>query len=97
MVTKLETFKQSMEPAKKIYTKELEEFAKNYEFLGEMSLMETPDISTQDYIYSFDKLNGTKEDLLDKTLNELYEHMRAFSRANGIDTYCQNATIRFNR
>ena len=47
--------------------------------------------------YSFDKLNGTKEDLLDKTLNELYEHMRAFSRANGIDTYCQNATIRFNR
>lgn len=96
MVTHLEMFKQSMEPAKKIYTQELKEFAKNYEFLGEMSLIEEPDIVTQDYIYFFDKLNGTKKDVLDKTLEELYQHMIEFSKANGIEEFCQNATICYN-
>ena len=44
MVTKLELFKEEMEPAKELYMNEIKEFAKNYEFLGEMTLEEDPDI-----------------------------------------------------
>ena len=64
-----------MEPAKELYTKEIEDFAKNYDFLGKMRLEEMPDIDTQDYIFCFEKLNGTSEDVLDKTLTELYDHL----------------------
>lgn len=32
MVTRLEIFRQEMEPAKEIYTKEITYFAKNYDF-----------------------------------------------------------------
>ena len=49
-----------MEPAKKIYTKEIKKFAENYDFLGEMVLREEPDIDTQDYIFIFEKLNGSR-------------------------------------
>ena len=75
MVTRLDKFKREMEPAKELYTKEIEDFAKNYDFLGKMRLEEMPDIDTQDYIFCFEKLNGTSEDVLDKTLTELYDHM----------------------
>lgn len=34
MATRLEMFKKEMEPAKEIYTKEIKDFAKNYDFLG---------------------------------------------------------------
>ena len=93
MVTKLDKFKKEMEYPKKIYTNELIDFAKNYNFLGEMTLIEEPDIDTLDYIYSFEKLNGTSEEVLDKTLTELYDHMAEFSKENGIDKYCRNACI----
>ena len=93
MVTRLEKFKQEMEPAKKIYAKEITSFAKNYDFLGKMTLREEPDIDTQDYIFCFEKLNGTPESVLDKTLTELYDHMDEFSKAKGIDKFSKNASI----
>lgn len=97
MVTRLERFKQEMEPAKELYTREIKDFARNYDFLGEMTLEEDPDIDTQDYIFCFDKLNGTSEDVLDTTLKELYTHMKKFSKENGIDKFSKNVVISYNR
>lgn len=57
MVTRLDKFKEEMLPAKELYTAEIKDFAKNYDFLGEMILEEMPDIDTQDYIICFEKLN----------------------------------------
>ena len=74
--TYLDKFKQEMEPAKKIYTEEIKKLAENYDFLGEMKIREEPDIDTQDYVYVFKNLNGTSEEVLDKTLNEMYLHMK---------------------
>lgn len=95
--TYLDEFKREMEDAKKIYTKEIKNFAKNYDFLGEMEITEEPDIDTQDYIYSFEKLNGTSIDVLDTTLKELYVHMKEFSKAQGIYEYSRHAIISFKR
>ena len=95
MANRLDRFKKEMEPAKELYTQELTDFAKRYEFLGKVTLREVPDIDTQDYIYSFEKLNGTREDVLDKTLTELYKHMGEFSETNGINKYCRNAIITY--
>lgn len=97
MVTRLEQFRQEMEPAKKIYAKEITDFAKNYDFLGRMTLEEFPDIDTQDYVFRFEKLNGTSEDVLDKTLSELYNHMDDFSKANGINEFSRNVVITYKR
>lgn len=36
MTNKLDEFKKEMEPAKEIYTKEIKDFAKNYDFLGRL-------------------------------------------------------------
>lgn len=93
MATRLERFKREMEPAKELYTKEIKNFAKNYDFLGEMTLQELPDIDTQDYIFRFEKLNGTSEDVLDQTLSELYDHMDEFSKAKKIEEFSRNASI----
>lgn len=93
MATRLEMFKKEMEPAKEIYTKEIKDFAKNYDFLGKMTLKEEPDIDTQDYIFCFEKLNGTHEDVLDQTLREFYSHMDEFSKAKKIEEFAQNANI----
>ena len=93
MANRLDRFKKEMEPAKELYTQELTDFAKRYKFLGKVTLREVPDIDTQDYIYIFEKLNGTSEDVLDKTLTELCDHMEMFSQANGIDKFCRNASI----
>lgn len=97
MYTVLDEFKREMAPAKKLYTKEIRNFAKKYEFLGEMSIREEPDIETLDYIFTFEKLNGTSEDVLEKTLTELYNHMDKFSKENGIYEFCINATISYKR
>lgn len=94
--TNLDEFKREMEPAKKIYTKEIKKFAKNYDFLGKMTIHEEPDIDTQEYVYSFEKLNGTKESILDKTLKELYSHMKEFSKTNGIYEFSRNTIISFD-
>jgi hypothetical protein len=91
--TRLSKFQKEMEPAKEIYTKELENFAKKYDSIGKMSLKEVPDIDTMDYIYSFEKLNGTTPSELNQIQLELYDHMEEFSKANGITKFYQNARI----
>lgn len=97
MVTRLEKFKSEMEGAKELYTNEIQNFAKKYDFLGEMTLREEPDIDTQDYIFCFEKVNGTSEAVLDKTLSELYDHMDEFSRANDIEKFSRNTIISYKR
>ena len=93
MPTKLEKFKQEMKPAKELYTKEIEDFAKKFDALGEMTLRERPDIDTLDYIYSFEKLNGTSNEELDSIHRELYDHMKKFSKENNIHEFYMNAII----
>ena len=95
MVTRLDRFKEEMKPAKEMYAREIKNFAKNFDFLGEMTLEEMPDIDTQDYIFCFEKFNGTSEDVLDRTLAELYNHMDEFSKANGIEKFSRNTTITY--
>lgn len=97
MVTRLEKFKSEMEPAKEIYGNEIKDFAKKYGFLGEMTIEEMPDIDTQDYIFCFEKVNGTSEAVLDKTLEELYDHMDEFSKANDIEKFSRNTIISYKR
>lgn len=91
--TRLSKFQKEMEPAKEIYTKELENFAKKYDSIGKISLKEVPDIDTMDYIYSFEKLNGTTLSELNQIQLELYNHMEEFSKAKGITKFYQNARI----
>lgn len=91
--TYLDEFKREMAPAEKLYTAEIKKFAKKFPFLGEMRLIEDPDIDTQDYIYCFRNLNGTSEEVLDKTSKEFYEHMDNFSKANGITEFNRNVYI----
>ena len=91
--TRLSKFQKEMEPAKEIYTKELENFAKKYDSIGKMELKEEPDIDTMDYIYSFKKMNGATTEELDQIQLELYDHMEEFSKANGITKFYQNARI----
>ena len=59
---KIDEFRMEMEKPKEIYTEELKKFIKKYDFLGEVTLIEDPDIDTVDYIYYLNKLNGTAED-----------------------------------
>ena len=86
-------FKREMAPAEKIYTEEIEKFGKNFDSLGAMNMKEVPDIDTLDYVYSFEKLNGAKEEELDEILEKLYEHMENFSNANGIREFYINSVI----
>lgn len=97
MVTRLEKFKSEMEPAKELYSNEIKDFAKRYGFLGKMTIEEMPDIDTQDYIFCFEKVNGTSEAVLDKTLGELYDHMDEFSKANDIEKFSRNTIISYKR
>ena len=92
---RLEQFKLEMEVPKRIYTEELKRFVKKYDFLGEMTLVEEQDIETLDYLYYFNKLNGSEKEILDSALSEIYEHMGEFSRKSKIDEYCRNAVILF--
>ena len=91
----LDEFKKEMAPAEKIFREEIQKFAENYDFLGEMTLTEDPDISTQEYVYTFKKLNGTSNEILDKTLSEFFAHMREFSHAKGIFEFYTNTIIQF--
>ena len=92
-MTKLDLFKKRMEPAEKLYTDEISDFAKRYDVLGEMALIEEPDIDTQDYIYRFEKVNGTPQEDLDKIVLEITDHMDEFSKDNGIKGFCQHVVI----
>lgn len=93
MVTNLERFKKEMEPAKQLYTREIRDFAKKFDALGEMTTDEFPDIDTQDYSFAFEKVNGTSEEELDRIHEEISKHMKEFSRLNGIEKFSINARI----
>ena len=95
--TYLDEFKREMAEAEKIYSKEIQEFAKKYDFLGEMIIIEEPDITTQEYVYTFENLNGTSADTLRETRKELKRHMKEFSKENDIYEFYKNARITFNR
>ncbi len=95
MVTNLDKFKKRMEPAKELYTCELLDFTRNFDALGEMTLIEDQDIDTQHYIYSFENLNGTSEKELDEILLEIYAHMKVFSSENSIEEFYQFVRISF--
>lgn len=82
-----------MEPAKEMYTRELSDFTRRYECLGEMTLIEEPDIDTPEYIYSFEKVNGTSQKEMDKIFLEVSGHMDEFSKVNGIEKFCQWAYV----
>lgn len=82
-----------MEPARQLYAREIRDFAKKYDALGEMTMKEFPDIDTQDYIFSFEKVNRTSEEELDKIHDELSNHMEEFSKLHGIEKFCLNACI----
>ena len=86
-----------MEEPKKIYTEELKKFAQKYDFLGDFTIVEDPDIDTVDYIYYFNSLNGTSDEILDSACDEIYNHMVNFSKANGINDFCRIAYIFYKR
>lgn len=94
--TYLDEFKREMAPAEKLYAQEIKEFAKNYDFLGEMKIIERPDIDTLDYIYTFENLKGASKEVLRKALKEFYAHMKEFSKENGIYEFSRNAIISFD-
>ena len=71
MATKLDLFKKRMESAKELYTNELTEFSKKYDSLGNMTLIEEPDIDTQEYLFVFENLNGTSKDELEEIFLEI--------------------------
>lgn len=93
MVTNLERFKKEMEPARKLYTREIRDFTKKYDVLGEMTTKEFPDIDTQEYIFAFEKVNGTSQKVLDKILLEISDHMEEFSKIHGIEKFDQFSCI----
>ena len=93
MVTKLDLFSKEMSDAEKMYTKELKSFAKRFNVLGEMKIRKRPDIDTMDYIYSFEKLNGTSQEELDLIHDKLYRHMKEFSKENGIHNFYMHTVI----
>lgn len=93
MVSRLEIFKKEMEPSKELYTQEIKDFSKKYDVLGEMTISEFPDIDTQEYLFSFEKLNGTTKAELDEIFLEMSNHMEEFSKSHGIEKFCRCAVI----
>lgn len=82
-----------MEPSKELYTQEIKDFSKKYDVLGEMTISEFPDIDTQEYLFSFEKLNGTTKAELDEIFLEMSNHMEEFSKSHGIEKFCRCAVI----
>lgn len=82
-----------MEPSKELYTQEIKDFSKKYDVLGEMTISEFPDIDTQEYLFSFEKLNGTTKAELDEIFLEMTNHMEEFSKSHGIEKFCRCAVI----
>ena len=82
-----------MEPSKELYAQEIKDFSKKFDAIGEMTLIEQPDIDTQEYIFSFEKINGTSQKELDEILMEIYTHMEKFSKQKGIERFYQCARV----
>lgn len=80
----------SIEKSKELFMAELKDFTKKYDFLGEVTLSEEPDIDTIDYIYSIENLNGKSVDDLFPILGEIANHMEKFSKANNIYEFYTN-------
>ena len=93
MVTRLDLFKKEMEKPKEIYAREIEDFSKRYPALGKMTIAEEPDIDVQEYIFSFENLDGTSQDELDKIYLEISDHMDEFSKRQGIERFSKWAVI----
>ncbi|MBQ7929178.1 MAG: hypothetical protein IJ287_10640 [Methanobrevibacter sp.] len=93
MVSRLEIFKKEMQPSKELYTQEIKDFSKKFDVLGEMTVSEFPDIDTQEYLFSFEKLNGTTKSELDEIFLEMSNHMEEFSKIHGIEKFCSCAVI----
>ena len=93
MVTRLDLFKKEMERSKEIYAREIENFSKRYPDLGRMTVEEEPDIDVQQYIFSFEKVNGTSQSELDRIYLEIADHMDEFSKSNGIERFYRSARI----
>ena len=93
MVTALDRFRKEMQPAERLFSREIVDFVKRFDSLGEMSMSEFPDIDTQEYIYSFECLNGTSQSELETIFLEISRHMDEFSRVNGIERFCQFSRI----
>ena len=89
MTIRLEKFKKRMEPAKQMYTREISDFASNYDTLGEMTTSEYPDIDCQEYIFEFENVNGASDEELDQILLEIHGHMVEFSKVHGIEEFSQ--------
>ena len=94
---KIDEFRMEMEEPKKIYSEELKRFTKRYDFLGEFTIIEEPDIDTLDYFFCFNNLNGTSKEIIKAACSEIYKHMVNFSKANGIDEFSSNAYIHIKR
>ena len=82
-----------MEKPKEIYAREIGNFTKRYPNLGKMTIEEEPDIDVQEYIFSFENLNGTSQDELDKIYLEIADHMDEFSKNNGIEEFSKWTVI----
>lgn len=93
LVTNLEKFKREMEPARELYAREIRSFAEQYDELGKMRMREFPDIDVQEYIFDFEKVNGTCDEDLDRIYSEISDHMEEFSRLHGIEKFCRYACI----
>ncbi|MDO5859868.1 hypothetical protein [Methanobrevibacter sp.] len=93
MVTKVEMFKKEMERPKEIYEREIADFTKRYPALGKMTITERPDIDVQEYIFSFENLNRTSRNELDRIYLEITDHMDEFSRHNDIEKFSKWAVI----
>lgn len=96
MITKLEEFQQEMEPLKEKFTAELKEYVKKYDFLGDLTIIEEPDIDTSDYIFSFEKLNDVKKEVIDSAIHEIEKHMLAYTKANNLENFARNACILYD-
>lgn len=93
LATNLERFKKEMEPARELYTREIRDFTKRYDVLGEMTTKEFPDIDTQEYIFAFEKDDGTSQKELDRILLEISDHMGEFSKIHCIEKFDQFSCI----
>ena len=80
MVTGLDMFKKEMEPARQLFTREILCFTKQYDALGKMTLKEIPDIDTQDYVFAFEKVNGTSQRELDEIYWEISNLWKSFPK-----------------
>ncbi len=52
-----------------------------------------PDIDTQEYIYSFERLGNVSEEEFDEIYSEIARYMHNFSKENGIEEFAQNVRI----